>query len=210
MTFTDAADSSIRLATVTDEFGVYLLIFSTGLEANSATPTAFTLEQNYPDPFSSLTFVSCTLVQPGPALLTIYDVLGREVRRYTPGLWWYLVRYYGPIDKNGTVTKRGYVMSHFARFVRPGCQRVEVAENPRPAVHLSACQEGAQVVIVALNMGTTTVEQPISLSGGAVPAFTPYVTTASKNCVVGSAITAGSGRFTVQLEPSSITTLAGT
>lgn len=136
----------------------------------------------------------------------IHDCMVAGMSAY---VWWYLVRYYGPIDENGTVTKRGYVMSHFARFVRPGFRRIEVTENPQPAVHLSAYQEGAHVVIIALNMGTTTAEHPISLSGGAVPAFSPYVTTASKDCVEGSAISAGSGQFTVQLEPSSITTLVG-
>ncbi|NLP10006.1 hypothetical protein GX408_06360 [bacterium] len=73
---------------------------------------------------------------------------------------------------SGVVTKRGYVMSQFARFVRTGYQRIEIAENPQPAVYLSAYGEDAQVVIVAINMGRTVAEQPISLSGGAVQAFT--------------------------------------
>ncbi len=134
----------------------------------------------------------------------IHDCMVAGMNAY---VWWYIVRYYGPIDENGAVTKRGTVMSHFARFVRPGYQRIEVTENPQPAVLLSAYREGAQVVIVALNMGTIAAEQPISFSDGVVQGFTPYVTTASKNCVVGSAISVGSGQCTVQLEPSSITTL---
>jgi|GEM_PF-2930485 len=48
--------------------------------------------------------------------------------------------HYGPIDDGttggvaGTVTKKGYVMSHYARFVRPGFVRVLVAipRTPNP------------------------------------------------------------------------------
>lgn len=45
-------------------------------------------------------------------------------------VWWYIVRFYGPIGDGtygtlpGQVTKRGYVMSQYAKFVRPGYYRV--------------------------------------------------------------------------------------
>ena len=39
-------------------------------------------------------------------------------------IWWYGKRFYGPIDDNGNITKRGYVMSQFARFIAPGSVRL--------------------------------------------------------------------------------------
>ena len=134
----------------------------------------------------------------------IHDCMAAEMNAY---VWWYIIRYYGPIDENGTVTRRGWVMSHFSRFIRPGCRRIEVTENPQPGVHLSAYTEGTNLVIVALNTGARAAEQPFALSGSSVTALTPFVTTAEKNCIAGEAISVSDGRFTLTLEPSSITTV---
>jgi exonuclease III len=44
-----------------------------------AMPMAFTLMQNYPNPFNPVTTVGFTLAEDGPAVLKVFDVLGRQV-----------------------------------------------------------------------------------------------------------------------------------
>jgi len=121
-------------------------------------------------------------------------------------VWWYIVRFYGPIDENGNVTQRGYVMSQFARFIRPGYFRVDATENPQQQIFLSAYKDNSKVVIVAINNGTQSVDQTFILREGTVSGFTPYVTSNTKNCVQQSDISVTSNTFSAELEPSSITT----
>ena len=45
----------------------------------SPVPETFELHQNYPNPFNPITTIRYDLPQEGHVLLTIYDILGREV-----------------------------------------------------------------------------------------------------------------------------------
>src|SRR5690606_23028612 len=72
--------------------------------------------------------------------------VGKEMQRvmkvgWNAYIWWQIKRYYSPIHDGvdadtdnfddralvGSVTKRGYIMSQFARFVRPGYSRINSA-----------------------------------------------------------------------------------
>ena len=44
------------------------------------TPTAFTLERAYPNPFSTVTTIRYTLRRAAPVMLSVYDALGRRLR----------------------------------------------------------------------------------------------------------------------------------
>ena len=39
-------------------------------------------------------------------------------------VWWYIRRSYGPIDESSNITKLGYVMAQYARYIRPGYSKV--------------------------------------------------------------------------------------
>jgi len=123
-------------------------------------------------------------------------------------VWWYLVRYYGPLGEDGTVTRRGYVMSQFARFVRPGYSRVACQPAPQRYVVASAYRDpsNSRVVIIAVNTGTSSLQQEFIIPGVSAKAFSSYTTSPSKNCVRGGDIAVGNGGFAAALEPSSITT----
>ncbi|MGD0037917.1 MAG: hypothetical protein ABSC53_11575 [Bacteroidota bacterium] len=120
-------------------------------------------------------------------------------------IWWYIVRYYGPIREDGTVMKRGYVMSQFARFIRSGYTRVDATANPQTNVYVTAYTNGTKVVIVVVNYGSS-IEQVFSIPNGSATAFTPYVTSSTKNCAKENDITISSGNFSTLLDASSITT----
>jgi glucuronoarabinoxylan endo-1,4-beta-xylanase len=122
-------------------------------------------------------------------------------------VWWYLVRFYGPIDESGVVTKRGYVMSQFARFVRPGSFRLFSTDNGvRSRVDVTAYRNGSKIVLVAVNRNSSATTQLFTLWNGTVGAFTPYVTSSGKNCEQQSGISFKNGTFSYTLEPLSVTT----
>ncbi len=121
-------------------------------------------------------------------------------------VWWYIVRYYGPILEDGTVSKRGYVMSQFARFVRPGYSRVTATANPQSLVDVSAYKSGSRVVIVAINRNPSAVSQAFALANGTASTFTPYTTSMAKDCRQESEVVVSNGQLSVTLEPSSVTT----
>jgi len=146
----------------------------------------------------------------------MHDVMQSGMSAY---VWWYLVRYYGPISdgtnnsgNKGEVTKKGYVMSQFARFIRPGYYRVESSVYPPligEGVNVTAYKDPQtfKVVIVAVNTSPDQKEHVFKIQTSAmVTTFTPYTTSASKNCVQGNNVSVTNGNFTVSLEPSSITT----
>jgi glucuronoarabinoxylan endo-1,4-beta-xylanase len=133
----------------------------------------------------------------------INDCMNASMSAY---VWWYVVRYYGPILEDSSVSKRGYVMSQYARFVRPGYSRVSATANPQSLVDVSAYKSGSKVVIVVVNRSSAAVSQTFAIANGAVAAFTPYTTSVAKDCLQAGEIAVASGRFSATLDPSSITT----
>jgi glucuronoarabinoxylan endo-1,4-beta-xylanase len=139
-------------------------------------------------------------------------------------VWWYIVRYYGPIGdgekstsypneefaKKSEITKRGHIMSQFARFIRPGFYRVESSVYPSSGgVDVTAYKDpsSSKVVIVAINTRTTQVETVLRIQNGAmITTLTPYTTSESKNCQEGNEFGVTSDNLTLTLDPSSITT----
>lgn len=137
--------------------------------------------------------------------LEINNCLNAGMNAY---VWWYIVRFYGPISENGNVTKRGYVMSQFSKFIRPGYYKTESTPSPQRNVYVSAYKDSlsSKAVIVALNSTSFPVYQTFSVENGNMNTFTPYTTSKTKNVEQGNDISAKSGEFTYVLEPLSITT----
>jgi len=151
------------------------------------------------------------------------DVMNADMSAY---VWWTIVRYYGPLgdgekatnpqDPNeiypnkGEVTKKGYVMSQFSKFIRPGFYRVESSVYPAlGAASTTAYKDpsSSKIIIVAVNTGSTQLKQVFKIQDGAMTTIlTPYTTSESKNCEEGSEVNVTDGSFTYTLESSSITT----
>lgn len=141
---------------------------------------------------------------------TFNDCMNANMSAY---VWWYIVRYYGPIDdgtylKKGSVTRKGYVMSQFARFIRPGYHRIKSASSPQKNVTLSAYVDStsSKAVIVVINSGASSVYQTLTVNGVTASGLTPYTSTSTKSCLLGSNVALIKGTVTVKLEPLSVTT----
>lgn len=151
-----------------------------------------------------------------PVATEINSVMKAGMNAY---VWWYIVRFYGPISDGtnnsgakGSITKKGYVMSQFSKFIRPGYYRVESSVYPLllgTGVSTSAYIDPvtSQLVIVAVNTSSTSKEHAFRIQSGSISkVFTPYTTSASKNCEKGFEINVTGDNFIFTLEPSSITT----
>ena len=145
----------------------------------------------------------------------VLDCLNDGMSAY---VWWYIVRFYGPIYDEGTdprtpagavkgeISKRGYVMSNFARFIRPGYYRIDADVNPQAGIYLSAYKSDSTIVIVAINNSSQNKTQTFNIENGTAAKFKPYVTTQTKNCIRETDIPVTNNSFIATLEASSITT----
>ncbi|OOM74786.1 glucuronoxylanase XynC precursor [Clostridium puniceum] len=123
--------------------------------------------------------------------------------------WWYIRRQYGPMKEDGNISKRGYMMAHFSKFVRPGYVRVDATKNPTTNVYVSAYKGSNKVVIVAINKGTSQVSQSFNIQKGSASKVSAWVTTGSQNIAKSADINIVNGNFTVSLPAHSVTTFVG-
>ena len=130
-------------------------------------------------------------------------------------VWWYIVRYYGPISdgtndsgSKGDVTKKGYVMSQFSRFIRPGYYRIQCEKYPQRSIYTSAYIDStsSKVVIIAINTSSQPKEQKYAFQNGTVEKFTPYVTSETKNCIQENDVLVSDDSLKATLDGQSITT----
>ena len=133
----------------------------------------------------------------------IHDCMNAGMSAY---IWWYIVRFYGPILEDGNVSKRGYIISQYARFIRSGYVRVHATANTNRDVYVTAYKNGSKMIIVAINSNSSSIGQTFTIRNGTDYRFIPYVTSRTKNCIQGNAVFGSNGSFTTTLESSSVTT----
>ena len=128
-------------------------------------------------------------------------------------IWWYIVRYYGPISdgeegsyRKGEVTKRGYVMSQFARFIRPGAVRVHADAPTLSGLSVTAYRDSARVVVVAVNDAAVPLSVRFNLEGGSVGDGVRYVTSQTQNAERSGEVSVSNNRFAANLSAKSVTT----
>lgn len=124
-------------------------------------------------------------------------------------VWWYIRRSYCPMKEDGTISKRGYSMVHFSKFIRPGFIRVDATKNPATNVYVSAYKAGDQIVIVCVNKNTTSTTLNISIPGTKVSSFTQYTTSSSKNLNNEGCKTLSNGIFIASVAAQCVTTWVG-
>lgn len=128
-------------------------------------------------------------------------------------VWWYLKRDYSFIGQNrgtnGQITKRGYIMGQFSKFIRPGYVRVEADKNPTYNVYLSAYKGDGKVVVVAVNRSTEQKTITVSIPNCTAASYKQYCTDQTRNMAKMSDVSASNGSFKVTLLPQSCTSFIG-
>jgi glucuronoarabinoxylan endo-1,4-beta-xylanase len=138
-------------------------------------------------------------------------------------VWWYIRRYYSPIMEDGSISKRGWMMAHFSKFVRPGYVRVDatppvpVSETRSPnswnhgtgGAFVSAYKGGdTALVIVAVNREASVSNLNLTINGGAARTVTVerYRTTGTDNMARLQDVEVNGSGFDVSLPAQSVTT----
>ena len=130
--------------------------------------------------------------------------------------WWYIRRCYGlimekdfgnklqiPQNEIGKISKRGYVLSQFARFVRPGAVRVGATAKPEANLFASAYKsaDGDSVIVVLVNRdykNSKTVT--VKVQGADVQTFHMYTTSEAKNAKDEGEVEVKDGSVTITMD----------
>ena len=151
------------------------------------------------------------------ALDVAYDIhRGLAVGNFSQYTWWYIRRCYGlimekdfgnkltiPQNEIGKISKRGYVMSQFARFIRPGAVRVGATIKPEANVFASAYKSagGDSVIVVLLNRDYKNSKSvTVKVQGADVQTFHMYTTSETKNVKDEGEIEVKNGSVTITME----------
>lgn len=85
------------------------------------------------------------------------------------------------MKEDGTLSKRGYCMAQFSKFIRRGYKRVDATENPNNGVYVSAYTGDGKAVIVAVNSGSSDCSQSFTIKGKTLKNVDRYRTSGSEN-----------------------------
>ncbi|MBQ2560185.1 MAG: carbohydrate-binding protein [Fibrobacter sp.] len=141
---------------------------------------------------------------------------GLVIGNFNQYTWWYIRRCYGlimdrdfgnklqvPQNEIGKISKRGYVMSQYARFIRPGAIRVGATAKPEANLFASAYKssEGDSVIVVLVNRDyknnkTVTVKVP----GTNISSFRVYTTSEAKNAKDDGEVEVKNGEVTITMD----------
>lgn len=137
---------------------------------------------------------------------------GLVVGNMSAYVWWYIRRSYGPLKENGTISKRGYCMAQYSKFVRPGDVRIDATEQPADNVYVSAYKgNDNQMTIVAINKGTESYAQQFSVSSDSqITDIDRYRTSSTENIAKTENLSYTDNSFWAQLPAESVSTFVVT
>jgi glucuronoarabinoxylan endo-1,4-beta-xylanase len=128
-------------------------------------------------------------------------------------IWWYIRRYYsflGDGEKGtsrGQILKRGYAISQFSKFIRPGYVRVKVLEEtPSASLKMTAYSGENKTVIVVINPSDIDAPKISFGTSGSISSATAYTTSVSKSREA-AVITPVNSKVLVNIAANSITTV---
>ncbi|MBQ8926675.1 MAG: carbohydrate binding domain-containing protein [Oscillospiraceae bacterium] len=121
-------------------------------------------------------------------------------------VWWYIRRSYGLLTEDGKISKRGYCMAQYSKFVRPGSVRLDVTEQPESGVYVSAYRTPSnQVAVVAVNNSDNGYAQQFSINGQ-ISNVDRWRTTGDENLAKTLDLEHESSTFWAQLPARSVST----
>jgi glucuronoarabinoxylan endo-1,4-beta-xylanase len=137
----------------------------------------------------------------------ISDTMNNQFNAY---IWWWVNdgdTSMNLVNSSGTIFKNGYVLGQFAKWIRPGAQRVAADYTPTSGVSVTAYKVDGNLVIVVVNTNSSSVSQSFNIWNGSVGSLLPYRTSSSESMAKLSRITVASGgSFTATLAAKSVTT----
>ncbi len=124
--------------------------------------------------------------------------------------WWYIRRNYGLMTEDGKISKRGYCMAQYSKYVRPGAVRVEATEQPTKDVYVSAYKnKDGSIAIVAINKSDESYAQSFSV-GQNIKNVDRYRTSANENIAETKNLESKNDGFFAQLPANSVSTFVVT
>ncbi|MBL7253520.1 cellulose binding domain-containing protein [Paractinoplanes lichenicola] len=130
-------------------------------------------------------------------------------------VWWYGKRYYSFIGDGetaygttaGVPLKRGYAFSQFAKYVRPGYQRVALTKSTKAnPLEVTAYSGGGKTTLVVLNRSTSAVSNAVLQAPQSITRAEHYLTSRTDNAVALPTSVNGS-QVTVSVPARSISTV---
>jgi hypothetical protein len=141
------------------------------------------------------------------ALLVGNEITNCMQANFNAYVWWYIRRYYGLITDDGSLSKRGYVMSQFSKFIRPGAVRVDATLADIPGVDASSFRTDSTLVIVVVNSNDSEVNVGFNIQNNiGIDTLTRFTTSGTKNLVNDGVIPVVEDMFSAAVDAQSITT----
>jgi glucuronoarabinoxylan endo-1,4-beta-xylanase len=129
------------------------------------------------------------------------------IANYSAYVWWYIRRSYGLLTEDGNVSKRGFIMSQYAKYIRPGYIRIAATEQPYSDVYVTAYKNSSgKIVVVATNTGSSQRQLKLTLGSGSATSFVKYRTSSSVNNQYAGQYSLNSGVATAYIDPVSVNT----
>ncbi len=141
--------------------------------------------------------------------------VGKEVNdcmaaNFSAYVWWYIRRSYGLLTEDGMVSKRGYLLAQYAKFIRPGFTRVAISKPSASGVSVTAYKSGeGRIVAVAVNQSTSPQDITLDIYGGCADAFSVITTSGTKNLSDDGTVSVTDHKASVTLDAQSVTTFVG-
>lgn len=137
----------------------------------------------------------------------IHNAMVNNMQTY---VWWYIRRSYSPMKEDGTISKRGYCMAQFSKFIRRGYKRVAATENPDTNIYVSAYTGDGKAVIVAINKGDSYISKLFNVNGQTIKSVDRYRTSSSENLAKTSSLPLTGNGFWASLPANSVSTFVVT
>lgn len=128
--------------------------------------------------------------------------------RMSAFVYWYIRRFYGLIDESGNITDKGYVMSQFSKFIRPGFHRVASTFKPASGVTATAYSSESEMVIVVVNRNNSATDLNLVLQNNTMDAetLTQFTTSEEKKLVNDGTVAITGGSISIHIDANSIAT----
>ena len=158
-----------------------------------------------------MTEISRDNVDIGSCLNTANEISDAMNNQFSAYFWWWNNESQAcALTSGGSPRKNAYTIGQFSKFVRPGSVRVSADHNPASGVSVTSYKVNGNLVIVAINNNTGSVNQQFNIQNGSVGTMEGYCTSSSQNMADVGSFTVSSGSFTPSLPAQSITTFVQT